>query len=190
MARIDIGIEGGFGAFHPGSKIAGDAAEADSLVELLGTEQMDDAGNTYRLVRLDVAAGLAGSGAGAGVAPYRAFGYDETFDAANPFDVQLALLGGAPKRVCGFGVPTQVALNDNDFFWIQVDGPYIDGFLGDDGGDVALNEYVQIDDDADRGKLKTSDTVFDAEYSIGASLEVETGTDAVLRFRPIQKLQG
>lgn len=190
MARIAIGIHGEMGPFHVGEKVAGDAPEADSIAELLGREYHDSDGNVYRLVRLDVAAGLAGSGVGAGVAPYRAFGYDETFDADNPFDVQLALLGGAPKRVCGFGVPTQVALNDNDFFFIQVDGPYIDGFFGDDGTDAALNEYLQIDDDADRGKLKTTDTTFDAEYTLGVALEAETGTDAVIRFRPIQKLMG
>lgn len=164
------------------------SADFEALDKLVGTEYTGQDGFKARLVRLNIAAGLTQANA-----ECRSFCYSLVTDLAAPVhDVQLALLGSSIslKRVCGQSVPGQVALSDNDLFLILFDGPELPGTLGDDTGDIAIGEYVGIDDDADTGKLKTHDTTFDAEYSLGVSLDVATADGDQFRFRPIRPLRG
>lgn len=178
---VVAGTHGTLAPFPIGQKVSGD--DFPAYTQMLGMEIEAEDGKKYRLVRLNNASGVT--------APeYLAFGFTVAWSSDNPYDVTTALYGGTPNRVCGFGVPDQAALEDNDIFWIQFDGPYIEVFLGDDGTDVAQGAYLRLDDDADRGKVRTVDTTFDAEFTLGVSLDTNTGTDAVLKMRPLHPLRG
>lgn len=164
------------------------AADFPALDKCVGMEVQGKDGYKARLVRLNIAAGLTQA-----EAECKAFCYSLVVDQAAPVnDVQLALLGGAIslKRVCGVTVPGQKALVDNDLFWLVFDGPVLWGTLGDDAADIAIGEYVAIDDDADTGKLKSLDTTFTAEYTIGVSLDVAAADGDQFRFRPHHPLRG
>jgi hypothetical protein len=108
------------------------------------------------------------------------------------YDVVLALLGGVvpTNRICGFAVEDQAVLVDNDVFWIQFDGPEITGFLGDDPADAVVGEYLNLDNDADRGKLIAVGTVFSAEFGVGTALDAEAGNDLPVRFVPFHPFRG
>lgn len=166
--------------------------EMPYLAALAGMEVKGQNGDEFRLVRLNVAAGLTAA-AGTGGAQCSAFAYSaKASDAAVDFDVEPAVRGGAIpiNRVCGFGRADQVALADNDFFWLHVDGPEMEGYLGEVTTDVAVGEYLDLDDDADLGKLYGTDTTFSPEFTVGTSLETQTGNDAKIRFRPCKKFRG
>ncbi len=180
------GTKGAIGALALGKKVSSDQSAA--FDPMCGLEIEDDRGNVFRLVRLNVAAGLA-----TGAVQYMAFGYTALADdATRNFDVEPCKSTSTKPldKVAGFGLPNQVALVDNDYFWLHVDGPVIQGYMGDDGTDLAIGDFVNLDDDADLGKLKTGADTFDAEYTVGVSLTTETGTDAVIRFVPRQKFRG
>jgi hypothetical protein len=164
------------------------SAQSEAFDKQCGTEVEDGMGNVFRLVRLNAASGLATS-----AVQYMSFGYSALADdATRTFDVEPNKSTSTKPldKVAGFGLPNQVALDDNDYFWLHVDGPVIQGYLGDDGTDLAIGDFVNLDDDADLGKLKSGADTFDAEYTVGVSLTTEAGTDAVVRFVPRQKFRG
>jgi hypothetical protein len=153
-----------------------------------GTEIEDDRGNVWRLVRLNVSGGLTAANA-----QYMAFGYTiETEDVTRSFDVAKCASDSTKPldKVAGFGVPNQVALDDNDYFWLHVYGPVMQGYMGDDGTDLAIGDFVNLDDDADLGKLKSGADTLNTEYTVGTSRTTETGTDAVIQFIPCKKFNG
>ena len=165
------------------------AADFPEIDKLAGMVVRGRQGFKARLVRLNIAAGLT-----AALAECRAFAYTLQTTGTSPetCDVELALLGGATpnKRVIGHSAPEQIVLVDNDLFWVVFGGPYVWGTLGDDAGTIAVGEYVGIDDDADKGKLKTHDTTFDPEYSIGIAIDAAAANDVQFRFKPLYDLVG
>lgn len=176
-------------AFPVGEKRA--AADYPELDKLVGTEVMGRNGYVARLVRLDIAAGLADSNQ-ATSPRCRAFAYSIGTTASPPtYDVLLALRGGTlPQNyVCGFSPPDQVALVDNDLFWLIVDGPEMWGVNGDSDVNIAIGDIVALDDDADRGNLYGL-VVTATEFAVGVSLDTLTGTDNEFRFRPCRKFTG
>jgi hypothetical protein len=179
MARdhnIKFGTHGTIGLFPVGSKCP---STVEALEKNLGQEVEGPLGHRFRLVRLNIAAGLTAANA-----ECRAFKYSAD---DGTFDVELCTETG---RACGFSVEDQVALDDNDYFWLHVDGPKIKGFLGDDAGNPAAGDYVEVDDDADKGKLKTTTTTYDAKLTMGVCLEAASTDGDLFYFRPIRKLNG
>jgi hypothetical protein len=167
-----------------GKKVA--SADFPDYAKWLGTEIVGPRGEKYRLVQLNVAAGVA-------VPQYLAFANSTpTTDLTRNFDVELAVRGGAKptNRVCGYAIEGQVALVDNDIFWLQFDGPEIAGYIGDDNTDVAVGDYLNLDDDADKGKLYGVGTTFSAEFTQGVALDANTGVDQLVRFIPIKPFRG
>lgn len=180
------GTLGGIASFPLGKKVS--STFASSLDRQCGTEVVDDKGNVFRLVRLNAAAGLA-----VGAVRYMAFGYTaEATDADPTYDVAPCASDSTKPldKVAGFGLPNQVALVDNDYFWLHVDGPVIQGYMGDDGTDLAIGDFVNLDNDADLGKLASGGDTFNAEYTVGVSRSTQAGTDAVIQFRPCKKFRG
>lgn len=180
------GTKGAIATIPLGGKAS--SAQSAAMDPQCGTEIEDDRGNVFRLVRLNVSGGLA-----TGAVQYMAFGYSaQAEDTTRTFDVEPNKSTSTKPldKVAGFGVPNQVALDDNDYFWLHVAGPVMQGYLGDDGTDLAIGDFVNLDDDADLGKLKSGGDTFDAEYTVGVSLTTEAGTDAVVRFIPRQKFVG
>lgn len=163
------------------------------LDPLLGMEVFGQEGNVYRLVRLNLAAGLSGGApaAGASQACGRIFTYTLTATGVHAYDVKLAQRTGTvpANRPVGVGVQNQAALDDNDYFWIHVDGPYFDLWAGDDGTNFVIGDYVALDDDADLGCVYSLSTTFTPEFLIGICLTTEAGVDATVRVRPYKKLQ-
>lgn len=175
--------------FPVGEKRA--AADFPDIDRLVGMEIRGKRGYVARLVRLDIAAGLGDTTEPTNPA-CRAFAYSiGTTDLFPTFDVLLALRGATiPQNyVCGFSPPDQVALADNDLFWLIVDGPEIWGKLGDADVNVAIVDIVALDDDADRGNLYGL-VVTATEFALGTSLDTRTGTDEEFRFRPAKKFTG
>lgn len=184
------GTRGDMAPFPIGEKRSSELSE--QLDPLCGMEIHGLNGDVFRLVRLNIAAGLTAT-AGTGGARCGAFAYSlEAEEVTKTFDVQMAVRGGAKpiNRVCGYGRPDQVALADNDYFWLHVDGPVIAGYLGDADVNVAVGDYIDLDDDADTGKVYGGGTTFSAEFTQGVSRSTEAGTDAIVLFTPIRKFQG
>lgn len=162
------------------------------LDPLCGMEVFGQNGDVFRLVRLNIAAGLTATADTAG-AQSAAFAYSAlATDATRTFDVQKALRGGTKplNKVCGFGRPDQVALDDNDYFWLHVDGPMIEGILGDDVTALAIGDFLDLDDDADTGKLYSGGTTFSAEFTVGTCLTTDPGADLPVQFIPCKKFRG
>lgn len=180
------GTKGAIATIPLGSKAS--SAQASAMDPQCGTEIEDDRGNVFRLVRLNSASGLTAANV-----QYMAFGYTiETEDVTRSFDVAKCAADSTKPldKIAGFGLPNQVALDDNDYFWLHVDGPVIQGYMGDDGTDLAIGDFVNLDDDVDLGKLKSGGDTFNDEYTVGVSRTTEAGTDAVIQFIPRQKFRG
>lgn len=161
--------------------------EMPYLDALVGMEITGRNGDVFRLVRLNIAAGLA-----AAAAQCMAFAYTAlATSAARTFDVELAVRGGTKpiNRAVGFGRPDQVLLVDNDFFWLHVDGPKITMLLGDDVTALAIGDYVDLDDDADKGKVYSGGTTFTPEFHLGTCLTTDPGADTRIDVIPYRKFR-
>jgi hypothetical protein len=193
------GTLGTMAAFPIGEKRSSDNAE---LEKILGNEVYGKKGRKFRLVKYIGATALAGaSAAGANVAGARLFAVaaGNVDDPTTLFHVQQAVLGGtAPlNRPIGVALKDQDDLVQNDYFWLQFDGDYMDLFMGDDGTNAAPGDYLGLDNDADLGTVKAiAASAFDSggalvqEESLFVCMSTETGTDALVKGRPIHPLNG
>lgn len=187
-----FGTLGSLVSFEVGGKIASDDPAYAAYEKQLGTEVVGKDGHVIRMVRLDVAAGLSGGSAAAGAsqACARVFTYTAQLTGVHAYEVKLAQRTGTKpaNRPVGVALTDQVALSDNDIFWLHVDGPLMEVWLGDDGTDVAIGDYVALDDDADLGCVYGLSTTYTVEFILGVSLTTEAGTDATIKIRPLHKL--
>lgn len=189
---------GTFGTLAPfpiGEKRAGTGLATGLHAAKLGMEVIGPRGRKFRLVQYADATALAGaSAAGANVAGARAFAPSTgNADAVETmFCVSLAQRTGAVplNRTIGFALKDQEDLVQYDFFWLQFDGDYIDMFMGDDGTDAAIGDYISLDDDADLGCVYTTDTTHTPEFRLGVAIEVVTAVDTLIRVRPTQPING
>jgi hypothetical protein len=169
------------------------SADFPELDKLVGSYYRGKNGFACRLVRLNIPAGLDNS-TEPKKADCRAFARTlETTDVEPPvYDVELALRGGTKpiNRTCGFTIPGQAALVDNDLFFLVVKGPYIWVKLGDDDTDVAIGDYINLDDDVDKGNVYGVSTTISAEFTLGVAMDTRTGTDQELRIKPIREFIG
>lgn len=186
------GYFGGVGLPFPlGEKRSSNNTE---LAKVLGLVVEGPKGRKFRLVQYREATALAGpSAAGTNVAGARCFAVATgDLDDPNPFYVTRAQRGAAKplNRVIGVALKDQLALVQNDYFWLQFDGDYIDMWLGDDGTDIAVGDYVALDDDADLGCIYGLSTTFTVEFLLGVAIDANTGVDAIVRVRPYRALNG
>lgn len=179
--------------FPLGSKMSSDNTE---LEKLLGMVVEGPRGRKFRLVKYVEATALAGpSAAGTDVAGARLFAVasaDLDDPTATCFYVTRAQRTGTKplNRTIGAALKDQVALVQNDYFWLQFDGDYLDLWLGDDNTDVAVGDYVALDDDTDLGCIYGLGTTFTVEFLIGVAMDANTGVDAIVRVRPYKPLNG
>ena len=137
-------------------------------------------GSKVRLVRLNTAAGI--STVGARVFQYTTGGDDE-------HDVEMAH-GKSTSNPCGVSDPAQVDLVDNDLFWVYILGWHYVTLSDDTAADPAVGDYIDVDDDADEGKVLTVTTNFHKKICVGMSLEVETVDSATFLVDIFEKLTG
>ncbi len=161
----------------------------------LGMEIVGPKGRKFRLVQYVSATALAGpAAAGANVAGGRAFAPTAANldDPLTMHKVGLAQRTGTKpqNRAIGFALSNQDALVQNDYFWLQFDGDYIEMWFGDDGTDVAPGDYVALDDDADLGCVYSLGTTFTVEFMLGVSMSTQAGTDALINVRPYRPING
>ena len=161
---------------------------AASLDPLLGSTVEGPNGRLFRLVRLNLSGGL--TAANIEGRAFRPTTNGPT--AAEQYDVIQTLEGGAAiaLRTIGCAVEDQDAVEDNGYFWLQYFGDYMAFWLGDDGTDVAPGEFLALDNDAETGAVKTTDSTFAAETSIAVALSTNTGTDGLIYGRPLRPLNG
>lgn len=187
------GTKGEILPFPLGEKEAGTAPPgADLNRPKLGMVVEGPNGRRFMLVQYVEATALAGpAAAGTNVAGARCFAV-ATGDLDDPltmFGVTRAQRTGTLplNRAVGAALKDQVALVQYDYFWLQLFcGDYLDLWLGDDGTDVLVGEYIALDDDTDLGCVYTLDTTFTPEFLIGIAMDTNTGVDAVLRVRPLR----
>ena len=187
------GTHGTLMPFPLGEKVSSDFAT--QYDKLLGMVVEGPKGRKFRLVKYAAATALAGpAAAGANVAGARLFAVatGDADDVTTMFNVTPAQRTGTIplNRPIGAALKDQVALNQNDYFWLQFDGDYMDLWMGDDGTDALVGEYAALDDDADLGCIYTLDTTFTPEFLIGTFLETYTGVDQVVKVRPYKPLNG
>jgi hypothetical protein len=161
---------------------------ANALDPLLGSVVEGPKGRKFRLVRLNVSGGLTAANIEGRL--FRPTTNGPT--AAEQFDVIQAVAAGTAiqGRPIGAALEDQDAVEDNGYFWLQFDGDHMAFWLGDDGTDVAAGEFLALDDDADLGAVKTTDSTFAAETTLAVALSTNTGTDAIIYGRPIKPLNG
>lgn len=111
----------------------------------LGTTVTGPAGEKYRLVRLNNASGLTAANAAK-----KCFEYTSN---NTTYDVNVC--ADATDIVCGVAVADQVALDDNDHFWLQVDGRFT---IVDSGSGVTADDLLQA--------AATGDAVTDASVAV------------------------
>lgn len=179
-------------AFPLGEKRSSDNAE---LEKILGSVVEGKKGRKFRLVKYVSATALAGPyAAGANVAGARHFAPTAANldDPSTMFHVGLAQRTGTKpqNRSIGVALKDQEALVQNDYFWLQFDGDYIDMFMGDDGTNVAPGDYISLDDDADLGCVYGLGTTHTPEFEVGIAMSTETGVDALIQVRPTRALNG
>lgn len=142
----------------------------------------------FRLVRLNLSGGLT-------AAQIEGRCFRPTTNgptAAEQFDVIQTLEGGAAieLRTIGAAIEDQVAVADNGYFWLQFDGDKMAFYLGDDGTNADPGDFLALDNDAEKGAVKSTDATFAAETSIAVCLSTESGTDALIYGRPLRPLNG
>lgn len=174
------GIKGTIATFPLGERLPSTALSYDEISKQIGQEVDGPKGTKFRLVRLNIAAGLSAANA-----VKRCFKYSA--GAASTYDVELSGGAGAEgDKCCGVSRDDQVALSDNDLFWIQFDGR-MTLFKGD-GTDVADGDPVSVDDDADKGKVHKEGTAIVSE-TFWVARNATTGTDQDLVADPIRPLR-
>lgn len=173
-APTKAGTHGTIGALPIGGKVSSD--HADDMDAILGTEIEGPKGTRFRLVRLNKAAGIAAPGR-------RTFVYTSE----TGYDVDMSATANA--RICGVATKDQVALVDNDYFWLQVDG-VVELIRGDDGTNIAAGDHVANDDDADEGKVKTVTTNVALGTAQIRALEAENSVDGTFLAQILVKLVG
>lgn len=189
------GTKGEILPFPLGEKEPGTAAGADLNRGKLGMVIEGPNGRKFRLVQYVEATSLTGAfQAGANVAGARCFAV-ATGDLDDPLTqhhvTRAQRTGAKPlNRVIGVALKDQRDLVQYDYFWLQFDGDYIDMFLGDDGTDIAVGDYVALDDDADLGNIYGLSTTFTVEFLLGVAMDANTGVDGVIRVRPVKALNG
>lgn len=193
------GTYGTLAPFPIGTKVGSD--QSGRYDPLLGMVISGPKGRKFRLVKYGAATALAGPyAAGANVAGARLFAVAVGSLAAGTglFTVQPAVLGGTHplNRPVGAALKDQEALVQNDYFWLQFDGDYMDLWMGDDGTNVAAGDYLTLDDDADGGcvKLHHATQLLDGGTALIIpaliSLSTETGTDALIQAKPLAPMVG
>lgn len=192
-AALIFGIEGGLVSFPVGERIGSDDPAYDAYNKQVGMEVRGKNGHVIRLVRLDVAAGLAGGAVAAGASASccaRVFAYSAQLTGVHGYDVKLAQRTGTvpTNRPVGVALTDQDALTDNDLFWLHVDGPEMDVYMGSDGTDAVIGDYIALDDDTDLGVVYSLGTTFTPEFILGVNLTTQAGVDATLKIRPLRKL--
>lgn len=176
-----------------GGKAGSDNTE---LAKLLGLEVTGRFGRKFRLVQYVSATALTGAAAaGANIAGARHFAPTAAniADPSTMFKVGLAQRTGTKpqNRSIGVALKDQVDLVQNDYFWLQFDGDYIDMYHGDDATAVAVGDYVALDDDTDLGNVYGLGTTFTPEFMLGVAMDTNAGSvDAILRVRPLKPLNG
>lgn len=171
------GAHGTLGMLKLGKKAA--SADFAALDNLVGSEIEGPNGSRFRLVRLNKAAGLTAANAQKKVFKYSS--------ASDTFDVEP--VAATTDRPCGVGLSDQVALSDNDLFWVQVEGR-CEVTLGDDTGDPAAGDYIDPDNDTDLGNIKTVTTTFTAGVTIGRCLEAASADGDTPMIQILHKLVG
>lgn len=188
-----FGIEGGLVSFPIGTAVSSTDGGYAALEQQLGQEVRGRHGHVVRMVRLDLSGGLAGGAPAAGATQACARVFANTIETTDTLhhEVKLAQRTGTipANRPVGVALTDQDALADNDIFWLHVDGPVMEVWAGDDGTDFVIGQYVALDDDADLGCVYCLGTTFTPEFMIGRCITTETGTDALVKVRPINKLR-
>lgn len=164
------GIHGSIGTIPIGDKVSASSLSITELSKQLGLEIEGTHGKAYRLVRLDLAAGMSSFPAVAA----RCFVYT----ASSTYDVEPADTIGsatAATRVVGLSVGGQVDLDDNDLFWVQIDGRFT-AELGDGTAWGAVGDYIRPSGDTDLGKFEEEATA--TTYVENSTIAKAVGTVA------------
>lgn len=185
------GTHGSMLPFPLGEKVSSDVDLSKNLGQIVEGKK----GRKFRLVQYVSATALTGAyAAGANIAGARHFAPTAANldDPSTMFKVGLAQRTGTKpqNRSIGVALKDQVDLVQNDYFWLQFDGDYIDMFMGDDGTNVAPGDYIALDDDADLGCVYGLGTVHTPEFEVGIAMSTETGVDALIQVRPTKALNG
>jgi len=141
------GIHGSIGTIAIGDKVSASSLAITEMTKQLGTEIEGLDGKRYRLVRLDLAAGVSSLPATAA----RALIYTTR----SSFDVKPCT--AVTDRCVGLTVGGQVDLDDNDLFWAQIDGRFT-AELGDGTAWGAIGDYIRCSGDTDTGKFEEAAT--------------------------------
>lgn len=166
------------GTFPLGKKVSSD--HAASYDNQLGEVVLGPKNSKFRLVRLNFAAGLS-----AADAKRKAFRQSTT---GQTWDVEP--VNGQTDRVCGVSATNQEALVDNDYFWLQIAGDEVEVVLGDDGNPIAVGDYVGPDNDADRGKVRTTTVTWTAGVTLGVAITAAAADGNVAIVRTMLDLNG
>ena len=153
--------------FELGQKAPSTVTEFDRLVgEFFAHRDSNGNPQMLRLMRLNNASGLSSAGA-------------LVFKLSNPsaaFDGDVEGVAATSDRPCGVSHADQVALDDNDFFLLIVEGQATVTY-GDAGGSITAGHFVGPDDDADTGKVASTNTTYTRGTTIGKAIGANTGTD-------------
>jgi len=141
------GIHGSIGTIDIGDKVSASSLAITELTKQLGSVIEGPDGKAYRLVRLDLAAGVSSLPAVAS----RAFIHTVRLT----HDVKPCT--AVTDRCVGVSVGGQVDLDDNDLFWLQIDGRFT-AELGDGTAWAALGDYIRCSGDTDTGKFEEAAT--------------------------------
>lgn len=143
---INAGIHGSLASCPVGGRIPAAHVQASQLgIEIEG--RINGAAAKFRLVRTDGALTAAN-------AECRTFSYTNVAgDYSDDYDVVLApaSLTTTTMIVCGVSVQDQEALEDNDAFWLQVEG--IVHLTNGDSGTPSAGDLIGPANDADKGKV-------------------------------------
>jgi hypothetical protein len=137
-------------SFPIGAAQTEDTTNITGQAALLGSVVEGRDGKAYRLVRAD------GAVATSALASKRMWQYS----AATTYDVTLAV--AADDEICGVSVTDQVALADNDHFYLQIDGRCT---LIDSGSGVTAGDALQAAATGD-GVLEGTVTVADLFHEV------------------------
>lgn len=166
------GIHGSIGTIPVGDKVSASSAAITELSKQLGSVIEGEDGKAYRLVRLDVAAGVSSLPSDAARCV--------VYTARTTFDVELC--DAVTERCVGLTVPGQVDLADNDLFWVQIDGRFT-AELGT-GTAWAAGDYIRCSGDTDKGKMEEAATsgttyAYGQTFAIAAAAAASDGDKAL-----------
>lgn len=161
------GTHGTLATIEIGQKVPASSDAYSAYDRQVGSEIEDKNGKRYRFVRLNQANGRASCGK-------RTFFYTSNNQL---YDVDYTT--SDDDQCCGVSVEGQVDLDDNDLFWLQIDGR-VTLTNSDDATDVALGDLLRCSGDTDLGKVEVDASPrFDTSHFRARQAQTTTDGDIV-----------